>query len=224
MIAGYSSLKGVSENYTFEDILASTLYSMINKLRKTFPYYKFYACWDTFGGTQFRKDIDSNYKSNRDHSAVSLNSILAMKPLFKELEVENIEIPQTEADDTIYTLAKVLREKYPQSSIVVVSRDKDLIQAVQAGYATNQYDPVKKKNLDIPWYSIVDYKALVGDASDNIPGVKGVGQKTAIKYLLNPELIKESQKEDFERYKKMIDASKHPRFTENLEYLEKIVN
>lgn len=221
LIAGFSSLKGVSENYSFEDIFTSTVYSMIHKLRSIFPGYKIYACWDTYGGIQFRKDIDNNYKANRiNNKEIDFKSILKMKPYFEDLDIINVEIEATEADDTIYALSKCIKEKYKDANVVIVSRDNDLIQVVQAGFANNQYDPVKKRFLDIPPYSVVDFKALVGDPSDNIAGVKGIGKKTAINYITGLKQLNETQKKEFEKYKDMVDASRHPRLEENLFFIK----
>ena len=122
-----------------------------------------------------------------------------------------------EADDAIYVLCKTLKE-YSQDNInYVVSRDQDMIQVAQAGYADHIWDPSKKKDMDIPEYSIIDMKALTGDSSDNISGIHGVGPKTALKILAGQKQLTEDQMRIFESNKKIIDAKLNPKFKENCE-------
>lgn len=210
------------------DIFDSIILTMIQKLFKIFPGYKMYACWDEYGGTQFRKDIDSEYKSNRSNKFIDFQSIMEMKKVFEVYNIENISLPYTEADDTIFCLCKVLKEKNKNSLIEIISRDKDLIQVVQAGYADSIYDYTKKSNVEIPWYSIVDYKSLVGDSSDKIKGVHGIGKKKAesilIEYMSSGKMnLTESQLEEFNKSKLMVDATLHPSYQENLTKLKDII-
>ena len=108
-----------------------------------------------------------------------------------------------------------------------------MIQVVQAGYAEGIYEPVKKSFIDIPSYPITVFKALVGDKSDNIPGVKGIGEAKA-KKLIAERLssgklaLTEDQLEQYERCLKIVDATQHPRFDENLQvaksFLKGLIN
>ena len=211
------------QDLPLEDKLYNILSHMLNSLRSKFSNGKWYAVWDTYGGTQFRKEIDENYKSNRSNSLIDFKEILACKSTYEFYDIENIEVPNSEADDIIFVLCKNLKEKHIQSNITIISRDKDLIQVVQAGYASNQYDPVKKENIKIPAYSVVDYKALVGDSSDVIKGVPGIGSKTAIKVLTGFYPLTGEQKEIFEKCKDMIDATRHPRFQENYSFVKQLI-
>lgn len=222
LIAAAGALKN-SSTLPFEDKLYNILSRMLDALQKKFPNSKWYAVWDTPGGTQFRKDIDENYKSNRSNSFISIQEILACQSTYEFYSIENIEVPNSEADDIIFVLCKNLRENYTQSNITIVSRDHDLLQTVQAGYANNQYDPVKKENIKVPEYSIVDFKALVGDSSDVIKGVPGIGEKTAIKILSGIQKLTEEQQKIFEECKNMVDATRHPRFFENYTYIKQLI-
>jgi hypothetical protein len=72
-----------------------------------------------------------------------------------------------------------------------VSSDTDFIQLLQDHPNLKLYNPVQKKFVEAPEYDYVVWKSLRGDASDNIPGVPGIGDKTAEKIALDPVLLKE---------------------------------
>lgn len=141
------------------------------------------------GGETFRSEADENYKAHRDGMPSDL--ISQMDPIFEVtdlLQIPWMTAPGFEADDIIGTLVK----KYEKSmeKIQIVSSDKDLFQFV--GGNTYVYDAMKGieygreeavKKFEVQPHQIVDYLALIGDTSDNIPGVKWIGPKTAIKLL-----------------------------------------
>lgn len=197
------------------------IFSMLTKLKGMFNNTDFYACWDEYGGTQFRKDIDENYKKGRSTlKFIKPEEIEELKSLFSTFDIKNISCKETEADDTIYCLCRILREKNV-ADITIISRDKDLIQVVQKGFANRIFDYVKKKYMEIPWYDIVLYKALAGDSSDHLIGVRGIGSKAASKiiaeYFTSNKLnLTEDQKTQFDRCRRIVDASLHPRLEENL--------
>jgi DNA polymerase-1 len=139
-----------------------------------------------------------------------------MKEFYALFGVRNLALPETEADDVIFALCRLLREQSIQARITVVSRDHDLIQVVQEGYATEVFDPVGKKNLEIPWYRITEYKALTGDSSDNLPGVSGIGPKTALKVFSGQYHLTEAQRSEYERMLDVIDAWRNPLLDRNL--------
>lgn len=204
----------------FDDVFFSILDKMIDRLQNDHWGSTFFAVWDEAGGTQFRKDIDHHYKDNRVSKVVEFKTILSVKPLFEMKGIKNISLEKTEADDTIYCLCKILREKYKSGDITIVSRDRDLIQVVQKEYANRLYDYSKKEYIKIPWYPIVEYKALVGDSSDHILGVKGIGKKKASQllseYIVTNKLdLTEDQRSQFEKCLLLVDSSLHPRFEEN---------
>ena len=225
IIAGAAAMR-IPGDEPIEDKLYTVLFSMLRANKKRFPDTdNWYVCWDSYGGKDFRSNIDNNYKANRDNSSIiDFKAIESSKPLYEEFGMKNITIPRAEADDVINTLCKILKEKNPQINITIFSRDHDMIQTVQSGLAKAIYDPVKKKNMEIPWYSIIDFKALVGDKSDNIPGVKGIGEKTALKILTKAKELTESQKVEFEKYKDMIDFDRNPRKEENYFEVLRLIN
>lgn len=181
----------------------------------------YYACWDTAGGTQYKKDIDPQYKSNRSAWNEDIGKAVALaKKIMAVYEVIEIGLPQTEADDTIHMIAKILRDKYPKSIITIVTRDKDLIQTVQKKYANNIFDVVKKKYMDIPEYDIIGYKSLVGDPSDHIKGVSHIGPAKARKYLAGGFALDKEQQKQFDEARSLIDIERNPQFNSNLQKLK----
>ena len=210
----------VSGSDNFEAALKSLLSNMLRKLKNTFPMHDIYGVWDTYGGTAFRKELFPGYKANRDNSKFDYKVIESMSSVYEEFGVVNIKVPQCEADDAIYLLCKILKESDSRNDVTIVTRDKDMIQVVQAGYADSIWDNVKKCYMAIPEYSMVDFKSLVGDKSDGIPGVAKIGEKTALQILKGFKLLSESQKEEFEKFKNIIDASRHPRFDWNYAYIK----
>jgi DNA polymerase-1 len=116
----------------------------------------------------------------------------------KALNIPVFTAPGFEADDVIASLARQAQKKFEirnsKFEIIIVTGDKDIMQLVREGvkvYAPGRgfsegefFDRQKvKETLGVWPEQIVDYKALVGDASDNYPGVPGIGPKTAIKLL-----------------------------------------
>jgi len=137
-----------------------------------------------------RKEIDPNYKANRPEPPEELQKQLPVAiEWIKKMGFKQIEIPGYEADDVIGSLAEFARQK--GIKVQIVSHDKDLYQLIDDDRITI-YDPVKKIEINeercrekfgVEPRQIVDYLALVGDSSDNIPGVRGIGPKGATKLL-----------------------------------------
>ena len=141
-------------------------------------------------GKTFRSDIYSNYKANRppmpDELRLQLDPI---KSICKAIGFPIVEIEGVEADDVIATIVKIAKEE--GYSCVISSLDKDLMQLVEDPAVSmintmtnkkfNEKDVIEK--FGVKPNQIRDMLALVGDSSDNIPGVPKVGQKTAAKWL-----------------------------------------
>lgn len=199
----------------FLPILRTQLTAIMN----SYKGYVGYAVWDTAGGTTFRKEKNTGYKANRDHSAFDFKAIRNSSSLYEELGFRNLNVPECEADDAIFVLCKKLKEKNPTDKVIIISRDRDMIQVVQEGYADGIWDNVKKGYIDIPYYSIVDFKSIVGDRSDGISGLPRVGEKGAIKILTGLITMTEEQKRIFEECKDIIDIRRNP----NLPRIEEFV-
>jgi len=140
-------------------------------------------------GKTFRHEMYAEYKANRppmpDDLRVQLTYLLKLIPA---MGLPLVSIEGVEADDVIGTLSKQAVEK--GFHVMIVSSDKDLAQLVNDKVI--MVDTMKKSRLDeagvlekfgVRPDQIIEYLALMGDASDNIPGVPKVGPKTAVKWL-----------------------------------------
>lgn len=207
-----------------EITLSKVLGRMLARLYRDFSFYNLYGCWDTPGGTTFRKELCGGYKANRDHSKFDFELLNSMESVYDKFHVMSIRVPECEADDAIFILCKILKEQDINCENIVVSRDRDLLQVVQKGYADKVWDVSKKCFVTVPAYDIIDFKSLVGDKSDGISGVPGIGEKTAISILNGFKKLTEKQEQIFERCKDIVDATRHPRFNENKKYIEELLD
>ncbi len=201
-------------------ISGSILGNMLGVLFRTFGKdSSYYVCFDSRGGTTFRKEIDSGYKAERRYDPERIREMENIMTVFSDNGFMDCTIESCEADDSMFALCRVLSEMENADDIYVVTRDRDMIQTVQHGYAGHVWDPHTKKDMVIPPYSIVAFKALSGDRSDGIQGLKGVGPRTAVKILNGERILTESQKEIFNRNLLVIDARLNPRYEENVEFM-----
>lgn len=138
----------------------------------------------------FRHEMYDQYKAHRDAFPDDLVPQLGrIKELITMMGLERIEMPGFEADDIIGTIAK--RESVDGHDILCVTSDKDYFQLVndkvkvlRPGKDVGEYeiyDATKvKEKFGVKPDHVIDVLALIGDSSDNVPGVKGVGEKTAV--------------------------------------------
>jgi DNA polymerase-1 len=169
-------------------------------LRLREKYRPDYVAWINDAGTSFREAQYSEYKSTREKLDESLQadfdrSLERIYELLKAFRVPLVTVPGYEADDVIGTLANAAAARGLRA--VIVSGDKDFYQLIapeivllnpgRGGMAAVEETWVDQSNanerLGVPPSQVVDYLALVGDSSDNIPGVKGIGEKGAVKLL-----------------------------------------
>lgn len=141
-------------------------------------------------GKTFRDGIFPEYKGTREKMPDDLRpQIKRIREMVDAFNIPRLELEGYEADDVLGSVARIAAEQ--GLGVKIVTGDRDLLQLVNkrtsvylAGddqtYIKDE-DVVKK--LGVPPKQVVDYKALVGDKSDNIPGVAGVGEKTAIALL-----------------------------------------
>ncbi|MEN8199053.1 MAG: DNA polymerase I [Thermodesulfobacteriota bacterium] len=140
-------------------------------------------------GPVFRHELYSDYKANRPPMPEDLAvQIPYIKELVQGMNIPSFEVQGIEADDIIATAAKLLSAG--GSKVIVVSGDKDLLQLVDGQVV--MWDPMKDKVMDgdavlekyhVRPEQLLDCYALMGDSSDNVPGVPGVGPKTAQKLI-----------------------------------------
>ncbi len=162
--------------------------NMLNKLLREQPTDHVAVVFDASGKT-FRDELFEEYKSNRPPMPDELREQLA--PLLEAVEAMGLpllRVAGVEADDVIGTLCR--QAAADGIEVLVSTSDKDMAQLVGDGVTlvNTMSDTVLdregvKKKFDVWPEQIVDYLALIGDKSDNIPGVPKVGPKTAAKWL-----------------------------------------
>ncbi len=156
--------------------------------------------FDAGGEETFRHEIFADYKATREKLDETLQedfdtAMQRIRQILAGFNIPILELPGYEADDVIGTLA----DQATQSGMraVIVSGDKDFYQLIgggvallnpgRGGPAAVEEELVDETNatarLGVPPERVTDYLALVGDASDNIPGVRGIGPKTAIQLI-----------------------------------------
>ena len=164
--------------------------SMINKIiNEENPKYIAVA-FDI--GKNFRKEQYDFYKEGRQQTPDELKLQMPIaRKILDAMNIKHFELEPYEADDIIGTIVKMTEEDKDFAS-VIVSSDKDLLQLIseeteikllkQTGFIRYDYKTFVD-DYKIEPIRIIDLKALMGDSSDNIPGVKGIGEKTALKLL-----------------------------------------
>ena len=169
-------------------------------LRLEEKYRPDYLAWVLDAGTSFREERYPEYKSTREKLDAELQadfdrSLERTRQLLDAFRVAAVEVPGYEADDVIGTLAT--QAAATGLMTVIVSGDKDFYQLIAPGVALlnpGRGGPasvdevwVDERNaaerLGVPPGQVADFLALVGDTSDNVPGVKGIGEKGAQKLL-----------------------------------------
>jgi DNA polymerase-1 len=159
-----------------------------------------YLAWVHDAGASFRDELYPDYKATREKLADDLQAdfdtgIERVRELLRAYDIPIFAVEGYEADDVIGTMARLGAEA--DLNVVVVSGDKDFHQLVQpkvwllnpgrGGPAAVDEQWVGMENasdrLGVPPARVVDYLALVGDSSDNVPGVKGIGEKGAVELI-----------------------------------------
>jgi DNA polymerase I len=151
----------------------------------------------------FRHDADDTYKAGRPETPQEfIDDLQNLKEILSALQIPRMELPGYEADDLLGSLAQ--QGVLAGYKVKILSGDQDLFQLVDREgtirvlYQSTQLPGIRefgpdqiKEKLGIWPEQVVDYKALCGDTSDNIPGVKGIGAKTAVKLLEEFNSLKE---------------------------------
>ncbi len=161
-----------------------------------------------------RHEIYKDYKAHRPETPDDLASQFPhVKRVIRAFGIRIFEKPGYEADDVLATLADAASKE--GAEVFIVTGDKDMLQLLTDSIKV--YDPAKDRVLDaeyveerygIPPSRVTEFMALMGDASDNIPGVKGIGEKTAsalLKEFSNlDELIAHPERIKRERTRKLV--------------------
>jgi len=193
--------------------------------------------YDGAGGSKRRRKINPDYKSNRVPKRVTkfdaFNSLEdekeAMKIQFRRLlsylellPIDVYSVDHVEADDVIAYIAQNVLE----NEVIIMSADQDFLQLVNDRIVV--WSPNKKKyytkeqvfvEYGVPAHNFLMYKCLMGDKSDNLEGIKGLGPKKVTKVI--PEITKREMNLDYLiHYASTQDSLMHKRIVENRETLE----
>ncbi len=180
---------------TSEGIYTQGIYGFLNMLGKILDDYSpeyMVVAWDRKHPT-FRHEQYKDYKAGRKKMPIELAMELPiMKEILEAMSISNLEIDGFEADDIIGTVSRVAEEE--GISPLIITGDKDALQLssdvtkvliTKRGITDFEiYDREKMQEVyELTPEQFIDLKALMGDKSDNIPGISGVGEKTGIKLL-----------------------------------------
>lgn len=176
----------------FEGVVSNAVFGFCNMLVKAITEIKpkYIAVAFDYGKKTFRNELYEEYKGNRHETPVDLRlQFPILKDVLKSMNISTIEIKGFEADDIIGSLTKL----YDVQNIVLTG-DRDSLQLIN----DNTFVMLTKKGISetklydkehlledykVDPYQIVELKSIMGDASDNIPGVKGIGEKGALNLL-----------------------------------------
>ena len=240
LIRSFSLLKAMNPSGTHIGGLVGFLRSL-GYVTRIFDPTRVVVVWDGKGGSGNRQNIDPNYKAQRATARIThwglydsreeeqealINQLLRVQDYLECLPMQQIVMEKLEADDIIAYLAKEAANN--NKKVTIVSSDKDFLQLINNNIEV--YAPVKKKTLNsdnileelkvLPKnYNVI--KALLGDNSDNLPGVKGLGIKTIVKEF--PDLVNKVANLDYVFSvceKKLEDKKIFPKIIHNWDRVE----
>jgi len=181
----------------------SAPWGIVQFIRKTLADFKpdyLGFVFDAGGDETFRHEIYEDYKATREKLDETLQedfdtAMRRIRQILAAFNIPTIQLERHEADDVIGTLARQVTDNGLQA--IIVSGDKDFYQLIDKGVAllnpgrggpaAVEPELVDETNADerlgVPPNRVIDYLALVGDSSDNIPGVRGIGPKTAVQLI-----------------------------------------
>lgn len=166
--------------------------NMISKVVEENTFTHLFVAFDTAKPT-FRHEQFEDYKGGRKPMPEELGmQIPLMKEYLDIMNISRLEIEGIEADDLIGTFSKLAYEEFDE--IEIYSADKDLLQLVDSKTkmmitkrGVTELEEYTHENffekMGIYPHQMTDYKGMIGDSSDNLPGIRGIGPKTACKLL-----------------------------------------
>ena len=175
---------------------SGVMLGILNAIRQNLQKFpettKVIVTWDAKGGTNWRKTVYPDYKGNRDYGKDDDAKKEAYEGLWKQIEeshkmlhmvgVNSIKVEGMEADDLMSYCAKMCDKQH----VMIITSDKDMLQLVSDNVSI--YSPYRDKVISpLDFYeetgvtkeAYIGYRALVGDKSDNIIGIEGIGDKKA---------------------------------------------
>lgn len=212
----YYAIRGLTTSKGFP---TNAIYGFINMLLKIIREKKpdgIAVSFDSPLPTE-RHRIFEEYKAHRPETPRELvEQMPYIRKIIAAFNIKIFEVPGYEADDLIGTVAKSIASE--GVDIFIVTGDKDMLQLVDSGIKI--YDPMKDKILDEEYIKerygvgperITEFMALTGDAVDNIPGIKGIGEKTAKELLSSfrslEELLSNTYVINKEKLRKLISEN-----------------
>jgi DNA polymerase-1 len=206
-VRGLTTSKGLPTNAIFG------FTNMLLKIIKDKKPDGLIMSFDTPAPTE-RHMIYQGYKANRPEAPDELVQQLPyIRKVVAAFNIKTFEMPGYEADDIIGTIAKRVAGK--QAHVFIVTADKDMLQLVDEHIQI--FDPMKDRVLDVDYVRekfgvgperVTEFMALTGDVSDNIPGIKGIGEKTARELLSSfdslEKLLEHPEKIKKEKLRKMV--------------------
>ena len=176
---------------SYEHVIVHTFFRSIKPIVEKFSPDCVYFVLD--GYPKKRMEMSPDYKGtreyhDRDNFRVQRKKSISM--IKESVPFLVMRHPEMEADDVIADLT--IRLLPHKDEKIIVSSDTDFIQLCQeAGNDVKLYNPIKKDFRDIPEYSYAHWKALRGDSADNIPGIRGIGNKRATALVTDEKLLTE---------------------------------
>jgi DNA polymerase-1 len=186
-----------------------------------------------YSGTSFRNEIYTDYKGHRpDPPDELVPQFPLMRDAVRAFSLIPIEQEGFEADDLIATYSRVAVEA--GADVSIIAGDKDLMQLVRPGVTMFDPMPGNERRIDadevvkkfgVPPEKVADVQALMGDPTDNVPGVPGIGQKTAAQLIgeygdLETLLSKASEIKQEKRRQSLIDFAEQARMSKRLVLLD----
>jgi len=180
------------------------VYHFVNTIRRFlegYDYDKVVVFWDGDSNSSTRKALYPQYKANRRSSMNEykyesyLTQKVRVKQYLEEVFVRQVEIKDNEADDLIAYYCKVATDEV----ITIFSADKDLTQLLSPQVSifspgtksiVKYGQKIKFKDIEVPHENVLVCKILMGDKSDNIDGILGLGEKTLLKFF--PKMLERS--------------------------------
>lgn len=188
LFRAYHALPHLTNKQGFPTSVLYGVSTMLKKLKEDFKPEQILIVFDA-KGKNFRHEMYADYKANRTAMPEDLG--IQIEPLMELIEMMGFPLYRhtgVEADDVIGTLAHHALKRNEET--LIISGDKDLAQLLQPGVKI--FDPMKNADINKAYLKeksginpeqVIDFLALTGDTSDNIPGLPGVGPKTAAKWL-----------------------------------------
>ena len=164
------------------------LNAMLNLIKTEKP--KYLACVFDAGKHTFRHDMYPEYKANRDRMPEDMyEQLVELKRILSMMNICCIEMPEIEADDIIGTITRTYDAEF-----IVFSGDKDLLQLINNNTTVwlnrkglsdilKTDEETLKKEFNLTPKQVIELKSIMGDSSDNVQGVKGIGQVGAMKLI-----------------------------------------